>query len=149
MSYTIGKTKCNFHTNRKINMIAFKYYFKRYFHFSSLGANAALKDFSNVTTKNLSQNGYYKFPDGLMIQRGKGSSSVAGNMTVYLPVSFLDTTYCLVTTMETLSGEQSVYTAVPYSKATSYFSVRRRYATGTDCGDTARSFDWFAVGRWK
>lgn len=35
---------------------------------STLGTNAALKDFSNVSTKNLSQNGYYKLPDGLMIQ---------------------------------------------------------------------------------
>lgn len=35
---------------------------------SSLGTNYALKDFSNVTTKNLGQNGYYKLPDGLMIQ---------------------------------------------------------------------------------
>ena len=37
---------------------------------SSLGTNAALKDFSNVTTKSLSQNGYYKLPDGLIIQWG-------------------------------------------------------------------------------
>lgn len=35
---------------------------------SSLGTNAALKDFSNVSTKTFSQNGYYKLPDGLMIQ---------------------------------------------------------------------------------
>ena len=54
---------------------------------SSLGTNAALKDFSNVSTKSLSQNGYYKLPDGLMIQWGL--SDVAGSSrTIYLPVSF-------------------------------------------------------------
>lgn len=111
---------------------------------SSLGTKAA-----QINSQNLGQNGYRKYEDGFMIQWGKGNNSTKGNTTVYLLVSFLDTTYCLVTTMETVSGEQSVYTAVPYSKATSYFSVRRRYATGTDCGDTARSFDWFAIGRWK
>lgn len=39
---------------------------------SSLGTNCALKDFSNVTTKDLGQNGYYKLPDGLLIQWGYG-----------------------------------------------------------------------------
>ncbi|KAB4766102.1 hypothetical protein GAH00_01085 [Bacteroides thetaiotaomicron] len=41
---------------------------------SSLGTNAALKDFSNVVTRNLGQNGYYKLPDGLMIQWGNLAS---------------------------------------------------------------------------
>lgn len=38
---------------------------------SSLGTTYAKSDFSNVGTKSLGQNGYYKFPDGLMIQWGK------------------------------------------------------------------------------
>lgn len=52
---------------------------------SSLGTNAALKDFSNVTTKSLSQNGYYKLPDGLLIQWGTGGNGV--NQIVYFPTS--------------------------------------------------------------
>ena len=61
---------------------------------SSLGTNAALKDFSNVTTKNLSRTGYYKFPDGLMIQCGWASSNQNSNwmQTVYLPLSFINNT---------------------------------------------------------
>ena len=56
---------------------------------SSLGTNAALKDFSNVTTKSLSQNGYYKLPDGLLIQWGTGGNGV--NQIVYFPTSFYNT----------------------------------------------------------
>ena len=42
---------------------------------SSLGTKYAKADFSNVITKSLSQNGYYKFPDGLLIQCGYASNS--------------------------------------------------------------------------
>ena len=35
-----------------------------------------MKDFSNVSTKNFAQNGYYKLPDGLLIQWGTGGSGV-------------------------------------------------------------------------
>lgn len=111
---------------------------------SSLGTTAA-----RIYDQKLLQNGYRMYEDGFMIQWGKGNNSTKGNMTVYLPVSFFDTTYCLVTTMETVSDEQSVYGALPYIKSKSYFSVRRRYATAADCGDSARGFDWVAVGRWK
>lgn len=59
---------------------------------SSLGTNAALKDFSNVSTKSLSQNGYYKLPDGLMIQWGyvTGAATIK---TIYLNSSFLNSDY--------------------------------------------------------
>lgn len=111
---------------------------------SSLGTKADL-----VNSVNLGQNGYKKFEDGFLIQWGKGANSSVGNMTVWLNIAFNDTNYSLTTTMETVSGEQSVYTATPYAKYASYFSVRRRYATATDNGDTARSFNWIAIGRWK
>ena len=118
---------------------------------SSLGTSYAKADFSNITSKSMGQNGYYKLPDGLLIQWGYASNSSNGNMTVYFPLSFYDTNYSITTTMETVSSEPSVYTATPYSKYSSSFSVRRRYAAGTDFsnGDTARSFWWFAIGRWK
>ena len=111
---------------------------------SSLGTKADL-----VNSLNLGQNGYKKFEDGFLIQWGKGINSSLGNMTVWLNIAFNDTNYSLATTMETVSNEQSVYTATPYAKYASYFSVRRRYATATDNGDTARSFNWIAIGRWK
>ena len=111
---------------------------------SSLGTKAEL-----IESKILGQNGYKKYSDGMLIQWGKGSNSTVGNTSTYFPISFYDTNYSLVTTMETISGEQSVYAAMPYLKYSSYFSARRRYATATDCGDTARSFNWVAIGRWK
>lgn len=111
---------------------------------SSLGTKADL-----VNSLNLGQNGYKKFEDGFLIQWGKGTNSSIGNMTVWLNIAFSDTNYSLVTTMETVSNEQSVYTATPYAKYASYFSVRRRYATATDNGDTARNFNWIAIGKWK
>ena len=116
---------------------------------SSLGTSYAKADFSNVTTQSLGQNGYCKFPNGLLIQWGFASNSTAGNLTAYFPLSFYDSNYSITTTIETVSSEQSVYTATPYAKYSSYFSVRRRYATGTENGDTARSFTWIAIGRWK
>ena len=61
-----------------------------HFYISSLGTNAALKDFSNVVTRNLGQNGYYKLPDGLMIQWGNLASSYR-NRSIYLPTSFMIT----------------------------------------------------------
>lgn len=111
---------------------------------SSLGTKADL-----VSSLNLGQNGYKKFEDGFLIQWGKGTNSSLGNMTVWLNIAFNDTNYSLATTMETVSNEQSVYTATPYAKYASYFSVRRRYATATDNGDTSKSFNWIAIGRWK
>ncbi|KAB4517850.1 hypothetical protein GAN78_02110 [Bacteroides thetaiotaomicron] len=111
---------------------------------SSLGTKADL-----VNSVNLGQNGYKKFEDGFLIQWGKGTNSSNGNMTVWFNIAFGDTNYSLVTTMETVSNEQAVYGAMPYAKYASYFSVRRRYATATDNGDTAKSFNWIAIGRWK
>lgn len=117
---------------------------------SSLGTNAALKDFSNVTTQNLGQNGYCKFPNGLMVQWGYASNSSNGNATIYMPMSFYsDTTYSLVTTMETASSDPAVFVAIPYYKSIAYFSVKRRYVTSDGVGDTPRSFYWLAIGRWK
>ena len=57
--------------------MAFEYLYKEYLNvilLSTLGTKYAKADFSNVITKVLSQNGYYKFPDGLLIQWGYASS---------------------------------------------------------------------------
>ena len=53
--------------------MAFEYLYKEYLNvilLSTLGTKYAKADFSNAITKDLSQNGYYKFPDGLLIQWG-------------------------------------------------------------------------------
>ena len=67
-------------------------------------------------------------------------------------VSFYDASYRLVTTMETISNEQSLYTALPYNKAASYVAVMRKYLlvdNSITVGSSTRTFDWIAIGRWK
>ncbi len=116
---------------------------------SSLGTNAALKDFSNVTTKSLGQNGYYKFPDGLIIQWGYQGMSGSGNITIYLPSAFYDTNYSIGTTFEVISSEPSLHVVMFYTRQRTYFSVRRRFGNSGEEGDTGRGFTWIAIGRWK
>lgn len=116
---------------------------------SSLGTNAALKDFSNVSTKSLSKNGYYKLPDGLMIQWGISDSGTQRN--VYFPNSFYDTNYSLVTNEYTNGGQLaqvfSIHIMYVYK---SYFTVKGRFSAESGIsGDTTCAFFWLAIGRWK
>jgi hypothetical protein len=118
---------------------------------SSLGTNAALKDFSNVSTKNFSQNGYYKLPDGLMIQWGVGGK-IGDVKTIYLPVSFYDTTYNVVACSGfELISEVLVSAVMVYNKNKSNFTVVQRHASNDRNGiyTTGYPFNWFAIGRWK
>ena len=91
---------------------------------SSLGTNAALKDFSNVSTKSLSQNGYYKLPDGLMIQWGY-VTGVATIKTIYLNSSFLNSDYIISGIGVYYNTSESVVIApILVSKTTSSHSIR-------------------------
>ena len=108
---------------------------------SSLGTNAALKDFSNVSTKNLSQNGYYKLPDGLLIQWGTGGNGV--NQIVYFPTSFYNTSYVVVTTA--ISSVMNSIVKMINGKNISYFKV---YSVGPTI-EAGEIFGWIAIGRWK
>lgn len=116
---------------------------------SSLGTNAALKDFSNVTTKSLGQNGYYKLPDGLMIQWGYSSSS-GRNKTIYLPASFYDTNYSVIITMRRGTDDTTNLTGDVWTQSKSSFLMFGLYhSTDTNNGAYWAGFNWFAVGRWK
>lgn len=116
---------------------------------SSLGTNAALKDFSNVSTKSLSQNGYYKLPDGLMIQWGYSSSS-GRNKTIYLPASFYDTNYSVIITMRRGTDDTTNLTGDVWTQLKSSFLMFGLYhSTDTNNGAYWAGFNWFAVGRWK
>ena len=115
---------------------------------SPLGTNAALKDFSNVTTQNLGQNGYCKFPNGLLIQWG--FSGITGYNTIYFPTSFYDSNYSLTANERILSAQAIVYSIHLLDMYTSYFTVRGRYHTaGGTSGDMNDRFCWIAIGRWK
>lgn len=114
---------------------------------SSLGTKSA-----QISSQNLGQNGYRKYEDGLLIQWGHLTNSSAGSATIWFPVSFHDASYRFVTTMETVSNEQTLYTALPYNKVASYVAVMRKYLLADNSitvGSSTRSFDWIAIGRWK
>lgn len=116
---------------------------------SSLGTNSALKDFSNVTTKNLGQNGYYKLPDGLMIQWGYSSSS-GRNKTIYLPTSFYDTIYSVIITMRRGTDDTTNLTGDVWTQSKSSFLMFGLYhATDINNGAYWAGFNWLAIGRWK
>lgn len=116
---------------------------------SSLGTNAALKDFSNVSTKNLSQNGYYKLPDGLIIQWGYSSTS-GRNKTVYLPVSFYDTYYTVVISMKRKEDSTTNLTSDVWNQSKSSFIMYGLFhATDINNGAYTGGFNWIAIGRWK
>lgn len=114
---------------------------------SSLGTKSA-----QINAQNLGQNGYRKYEDGLLIQWGYLTNSSAGSATIYFPISFYDASYRFVSTMETVSNEQSVYTALPYKKTTTSVSVMRKFLLADNSitvGSSTRSFDWIAIGKWK
>ncbi|MBG9231540.1 gp53-like domain-containing protein, partial [Bacteroides ovatus] len=117
---------------------------------SSLGTNSALKDFSNVTTKSLGQNGYYKLPDGMLFQWGIGGKT--GDVkTVYLPLSFYDTNYNVIACSGfDLISEILVSAVMVYARNKSNFTVVQRHASnGGGVYTTGYSFYWIAIGRWK
>ena len=110
---------------------------------SSLGTKYAKADFSNVITKSLSQNGYYKFPDGLLIQWGYAGDSQNSNynQSVYLSVSFADNVYVVCTTA--YSNYQQYYVGRTIDGLhESYFVVSANQ-------QNRESFYWIAIGRWK
>lgn len=116
---------------------------------SSLGTNSALKDFSNVTTKSLEQNGYYKLPDGMMIQWGySGGYSYATNF--YFPTAFYNTSYSMSMCAEYVNTADSVVLC-PYvnTKTTTYFKGGVTYTNGNTVYPCAWKFFWVAIGRWK
>ena len=122
---------------------------KIFFDISSLGTNAALKDFSNVTTKSLGQNGYYKFPDGLMMQWGNSSTS-GRNKTVYLPISFYDSNYSVMIAMRRTTDNTTNLTGDIYSFSKSSFVMYGLFhATDSNNGAYNGGFNWVAIGRWK
>lgn len=116
---------------------------------SSLGTTYAKADLSNAMSVNLSQNGYAKFNNGLLIQWGYSSSS-SGSKTIYMPTSFYDVNYSMQITFKTASNISSVISPYIVSQSTSYFVMKGRYiATNSATGDTTDPFTWFAIGRWK
>ena len=116
----------------------------------SLWNDKAAKDLSNVTlTKSFSANGYYKAPDGLLLQWGyiTGGDST-GNITVYFPTAFYTVPYCVITNMA-FGSNTGVASASVNSKTASYFIARKSYAQSAGAYPAGEPMYWLAIGRWK
>lgn len=106
----------------------------------------AKKDFSNVTTQSLGQNGYCKFPNGLLIQWGKNTSTITIRI-VSLPTPFLDGNYIVTANMSSTSVTEEVSDIRIGNKTTEAFSVR--IPTQPSGNTSSENFEWIAIGRWK
>lgn len=115
---------------------------------SSLGTKAALKDFSNVTTQNLGENGYCKFPNGLLIQWGYTGSAGWGRST-YFPIYFYNSLYAL--SVSQINGGEELVNTMNTARSASYFVTNTRYidVRGGDVLTANSAFTWIAIGRWK
>lgn len=100
---------------------------------------------------NLSQNGYVKFQNGLMLQWGRVGGSSTAWYRVIMPTSFYNTEYKIFATIYKPSSDSAIYSASPIetSKNVSRFYLNRNYASGGATGLSQESWDWFAIGRWK
>lgn len=97
----------------------------------------------------MGQNGYYKLPDGLLIQWGLSNNS-SGNKTVYLNSSFVDANYSITLTMQAPASAFPVIVPMLVSKYNSYYTMKGRYSgINGSIGDTSEPFHWIAIGRWK
>ena len=116
---------------------------------STKGNNAYDKNWT--IAYNLSQNGYQKFSNGLMLQWGYVGGSATASYRVTMPMSFYNTTYNVFATVNKPSSDNSIYSASPLatSKTVSAFYINRNYASGGSTGLSQESWQWFAVGRWK
>ena len=100
---------------------------------------------------NLSQNGYQKFSNGLMLQWGRVGGSSTAWYSVTMPTSFYNTEYKIFATVYKPSSDSAIYSASPIAtnKTVSRFYLNRNYASGGATGLSQESWDWFAIGRWK
>lgn len=144
-------TSCLRLSKRSTIFVFKKYVIKWYFNtilLSTLGTNFAKSDFSNVITKSLSQNGYYKFPDGFLIQWGYFSGGTANNQSINFPLSF-KSCFSLAFSSTTDNTNNSIWSVNYAAIYASYFTVYRRYADAGTIANSSQSFRWIAIGTWK
>lgn len=110
----------------------------------------AAKDLSNVSLGKLfSNNGYYKAPDGLLLQWGYNTGSDStGTTTIYFPTTFYAVPYSVVTTVA-FGAKTGVASASVNSKTASYFIARKSYAQNAGVNPAGEPLYWIAIGRWK
>lgn len=116
---------------------------------STKGNNA--DDKSWIIAYNLSQNGYLKFSNGLMLQWGRVGGSSTASYSVTMPTSFYTPEYKIFATVYKSRSDSAIYSASPIAtnKTVGRFYLNRNYASGGTTGLSQESWDWFAIGRWK
>lgn len=114
--------------------------------------NKAAKDLSNVLlSKNFAERGYYKAPDGLLLQWGtiNGSSSASGT-TVYFPISFYSVPpFAVLTTCINVGSAVAVPAALVTSRSLGSFVARTVWANSGSQGHGQEVYMYLAIGRWK
>ena len=104
-------------------------------------------------SNSLSQNGYVKFHNGLMLQWGTKTGATNGAISLYFPNSFSNTDYNIYFTGAVNDTSESFIYAPGYDlngKYTSYCRVLTRGINSTPAIVwTSWDFTWFAIGRWK
>lgn len=112
---------------------------------SSLGTKAEI-----IEAKNLGQNGYKKYSDGMLFQWGY-SSTTSASKSIYLPISFYDTNYIVNVSIKKISstGSDLSISAFPSSTYTSYFTVIGKAVSSDNTGPATEPVYWTAIGRWK
>ena len=129
--------------------MAFEYLYKEYLNvilLSTLGTTYAKADLSNVITKSLGLNGYYKFPDGLLMQWGYSNSSGVSTR-INFPISFYNDNYSITMGVNGGIGTITSLSIIITERASTYIKVKGTMGDSSSTHDN--SFYWIAIGRWK
>ena len=113
---------------------------------STLGTTYAKADLSNVITKSLGLNGYYKFPDGLLMQWGYSNSSGVSRR-INFPISFYNDNYSITMGVNGGIGTITSLSIIITERASTYIKVKGTMGDSSSTHDN--SFYWIAIGRWK
>lgn len=85
-----------------------------------------------------------------MIQWGYNTGSSTHTLTVYMPVSFYNSTYNVYGNIIKDASDNNLYTFCPIlNNGSSYFKVDRTYYAAVATGNSTAKFVWYAIGRWK
>lgn len=111
-------------------------------------ANSNLDNVNLV--KSLSASGYYKAPDGLMIQWGY-TTTASATPTVYFPTSFYGTPFVVIGSIKySASNPPKTFSVSTTSMYTSYATFLKNFSTEGDTNSAvSEPFYWIAIGRWK
>lgn len=100
--------------------------------------------------KSLLASGYYKAPDGLMIQWGY-TTTASATPTVYFPTSFYGTPFVVIGSIKySASNPPKTFSVSTTSMYTSYATFLKTFSTEGDTNSAvSEPFYWIAIGRWK